>query len=197
VVLETPTPRRREIEDAASALFRRNGYAATSIRDIANALAIRGPSLYAHVASKEEVLWAIVDRAASRFEAAADSADAGGPADPSGRIAALVRAHVDVVTADPGEASVFVAEWRHLSSARRQQILERRDAYERRFREAIADGMAAGAFAMTDPAIAATFLLSALNGMATWYRPEGRLARERIADYHADLAIRSLTEAAR
>jgi AcrR family transcriptional regulator len=197
VVLDTPTPRRREIEDAASALFRRNGYAATSIRDIANALAIRGPSLYAHVTSKEEVLWAIVDRAATRFEQVADAAEAGAPADPAGRIGALVRAHVDVVTSEPGEASVFVAEWRHLSPDRRAGILRRRDAYEARFRAVIADGMAAGAFAMTDPAIAATFLLSALNGIATWYRPDGHLGRERIADYHADLAVRALTETAR
>ena len=37
--------RRREIEDAASALFHARGYAATSVRDIADALSIRGPSL--------------------------------------------------------------------------------------------------------------------------------------------------------
>ena len=197
MVLDAPTPRRREIEDAASALFRRNGYPATSIRDIASALAIRGPSLYAHVTSKEDVLWAIVDRAASRFEAAADKAEQTSPSDPPARIAALVRSHVDVVTADPGEASVFVAEWRHLSRDRRAEILRRRDAYELRFRRAITDGMATGTFAMTDPAIAASFLLSALNGTATWYRPDGHLGRDRIADYHADLAVRSLTETAR
>jgi len=197
VVLEAPTPRRRAIEDAASALFRRNGYPATSIRDIASALAIRGPSLYAHVTSKEDVLWAIVDRAASRFEAAAEAAEWTTPSDSAARIAALVRAHVDVVTADPGDASVFVAEWRHLSADRRAGILARRDAYEARFRGAIAEGMASGTFAMTDPSVAATFLLSALNGIATWYRPDGHLGRDRIADYFADLATRSLTEAAR
>ena len=60
--------RRRAIEDVASDLFRAHGYAGTSVRDIARALSLQGPSLYAHVTSKEEVLWAIVDRAASRFE---------------------------------------------------------------------------------------------------------------------------------
>jgi len=187
------TPRRREIEDAASALFRERGYVATSVRDIAHALDIRGPSLYAHVTSKEDVLWAIVDRAASRFERTADRALAA-DADPADRLAALVAAHISVITADPGEASVFVAEWRHLSGDRRQAILERRDAYERRFRDLIADGMADGTFALTDPAVAATFLLSALNGIAGWYRPEGRLAADRIADHFVDLAVRALTE---
>ena len=55
--------RRRQIEDAASALFSGRGYAATSMRDIAGALDLQGGSLYAHVASKEDVLWSIVDHA--------------------------------------------------------------------------------------------------------------------------------------
>jgi len=66
--------RRREIDEVASELFHANGYAATSIRDIARALDMQGASLYAHVASKEDLLWAIVDRAASAFEGAADRA---------------------------------------------------------------------------------------------------------------------------
>ena len=53
--------RRREIEDVASELFHANGYAATSVRDIARALDIQGASLYAHVASKEDLLWSIVE----------------------------------------------------------------------------------------------------------------------------------------
>jgi AcrR family transcriptional regulator len=190
------TTRRRAIEDAASVLFRRQGYAATSIRDIARALDIQGASLYAHVASKEEVLRSIVDRVATRFERAADEARIdGGDADVL--LAALIRAHVAVATADVGEASVFVHEWRHLSEPRRAAVLARRDAYEACFREVIADGIATGVFALTDPAVAATFLLTALNGIPTWYRPEGTLSPCQIADLYADLAIRSLTEASR
>ena len=190
------TPRRRAIEDAASELFRRQGYAATSVRDIARVLDIRGPSLYAHVASKEDVLWAIVDRVATRFEAAAESAtDRARDADDL--LAGLVRAHVQVVTEDVGEASVFIHEWRHLSDERRRAVLERRDAYEARFRRAISDGIASGAFAMTDPSLAATFLLTALNGIPTWYRPGGPTSPVQLADLYADLAVRSLTEASR
>ena len=41
----------------------------------------------------------------------------------------------------------------------------------------IADGIAAGMFAPVDPAVAAAFVLTALNGMVAWYRPDGRLGR--------------------
>ena len=191
----TAPTRRQAIEDVASALFRERGYAATSVRDIARALDIQGASLYAHVASKADVLWTIVDRAATRFESAADAAGTlPASAGSAARIAAFVRAHVGVVTADPELASVFVHEWRHLEGERRAAILERRDAYERRLRDAIADGMASGELLPTDPAVAASFILGALNAVAAWYRPDGRLAADRIADHYADLAVRSLTE---
>lgn len=194
-MLETGT-RRRAIDEVASELFRANGYAATSVRDIAKALDIQAASMYAHVASKEDVLWSIVDAAATAFERAADAAEAD-TADPVDRLAALVEAHVEVVTADPERSSVFVTEWRHLSGDRRATIAERRDAYEARFRTAIEDGIAVGAFRSTDPALAAAFLLTALNGIAAWYRADGRLSPDRIADHYVELALGSLTEAPR
>jgi AcrR family transcriptional regulator len=195
MAIEAPS-RRRAIEDVASALFRERGYSATSVRDIARALDIQGASLYAHVTSKEEVLWAIVQRAATAFEEAAARAldTANGPAHATNRLAALVRAHVAVIATDPELASVFLHEWRHLSAERREAILARRDAYEARFRGLVTEGMAAGDFTSTDPAVAATFLLTALNGIAGWYRPAGRLTADRIADHYADLAVRALTE---
>lgn len=187
--------RRREIDEAASELFRANGYAATTVRDIAKALDIQGASLYAHVASKEDVLWSIVDGAARSFERASDAALADTrEADPVDRLAAFVEAHVEVVTADPGRASVFVTEWRHLSPDRRDAIAARRDAYERLVRGLIEEGIAVGVFRPTDTTLAAAFLLTALNGIAGWYRPDGRLSADRIADQYVDLALRSLSE---
>ena len=96
--------------------------------------------------------------------------------------------------ANSKRASVFITEWRHLSADRRAAIAERRDAYEGQFRATIDDGIAVGAFRQTDPAIAATFILTALNGIAAWYRPDGRLSADRIADHYVDLALRSLSE---
>ncbi|HUG30468.1 MAG TPA: TetR/AcrR family transcriptional regulator [Candidatus Limnocylindria bacterium] len=188
--------RRREIEDVASDLFRDRGYAGTSIRDIARALSVQGASLYSHVTSKEDVLWSIVARTASRFETAADMAEADAearrPGDPMEALASLVRAHVSVLTADVDAAGVFVHEWRALGPERRAEILARRDAYQARFRRRIEDGVAVGAFAMTDPALATSTILSSLNGVAAWYDPAGRLPAARIADHLVDLTTRML-----
>lgn len=190
------TNRRREIEDAASSLFRERGYSGTSVRDIARAVDIQGASLYAHVASKQDVLWAIVERMAARFEAAADGVEATDPGalvfGPGVHLISLVRAHVGVLTDDIERASVFVHEWRALDPGRRAEMARRRDAYEARFRTAIADGVGTGAFAPVDPALTATYILTALNGLVGWYQPDGRLSARTIADAFADLSVRAV-----
>jgi TetR/AcrR family transcriptional regulator, cholesterol catabolism regulator len=190
------TTRRQEIEDAASALFHIHGYSGTSVRDIARALDIQGASLYAHVTSKQDVLWSIVEHTAARFEAAADAIEA---ADPEGAafgrgvyLIALVRAHVGVVTEDVQRASVFIHEWRALQGHRREEIQERRDAYEGRFRTTIADGVRTGAFHAVDPVATTAFILTALNGLVGWYNPSGRLSARAIADTYADLSLRAV-----
>jgi AcrR family transcriptional regulator len=186
--------RRQEIEDAASSLFHERGYSGTSVRDIARAVDIQGASLYAHVASKQDVLWSIVEGTASRFEAAADAVDALDPGalGPGAHLASLVRAHVEVVTDDIERASVFVHEWRELDDTPRDEIARRRDAYEGRFRAAIVRGVESGAFAAVDPVPTAAYILSALNGLVVWFRPAGRLSPHAVADAFADLTLRAV-----
>jgi TetR/AcrR family transcriptional regulator, cholesterol catabolism regulator len=184
--------RLQQIEDAASALFRERGYAATSVRDIAQALNIQGGSLYAHVASKEDVLWSIVSRAADRFNTQVGPV-ASQPAPAPAKLREMVRAHVAVVTDTQRDAAVFLHEWRFLGEERRRQIADRRDAYEALFRQAIGQGIAAGDFATVDPKLTTTALLTSLNGIATWYRPDGAQSAPEIADQYADLFLRALT----
>jgi TetR/AcrR family transcriptional regulator, cholesterol catabolism regulator len=190
------TTRRREIEDAASSLFHEHGYSGTSVRDIARAVDIQGASLYAHVASKQEVLWSIVERTATRFETAAEGVEAADPGaavfGPGVYLISLVRAHVAVVTDDIERASVFVHEWRALDRGRRNDIARRRDGYEARFRGVIAQGIESGDFAPVDPVTTTAYILTALNGLVAWYRPNGRLSSRAVADAFADLSLRAV-----
>jgi len=190
------TTRRQAIEEAASSLFRERGYSGTSVRDIARAVDIQGASLYAHVTSKQDVLWSIVERMATRFETAADEAERSEPGVATdghgGSLTALVRAHVGVITDDIERASVFVHEWRALQGDRRSEIARRRDAYEARFRSVIADGMRSDAFIAPDAVVAAAYILTALNGLVAWYRPDGPLSATAIADIYAELTLHAV-----
>jgi TetR/AcrR family transcriptional regulator, cholesterol catabolism regulator len=185
------TGRRQQIEDAASALFGARGFAGTSVRDIARLVDLQGGSLYAHVTSKEDVLWSIVDGAAQRFRAAAEPI-ANGPGSAAERLAAMVRAHVGVVSESPDRARVFLFQWRFLGPERRAAVATARDRYERLFRQVIEEGVQADELDVADPALAATLVLSALNGLAHWYRPDGRLTAEEIAERYSTLLLHGL-----
>jgi TetR/AcrR family transcriptional regulator, cholesterol catabolism regulator len=183
--------RRRQIEDVASALFSSRGYAATSMRDIARALDLQGGSLYAHIPSKEAVLAAIVEEAASEFhEAVGPVAKRPGPA--AERLREMIAAHVRVVTGGRERAKVFLFEWTFLGEERRAAVTRSRSAYQAYFERVIAEGVAAGELDTPDPRLAAVFILSAMNAMAYWYRPDGALNPDALAGHYADLFLSGL-----
>lgn len=189
---DTPAHTRKEqIYETASALFSANGYRATSVRDIARELDLQGGSLYAHISSKEQVLWEIISRVAASFDhAVRPIAESDGPA--TERIRQMVHAHIDVVVRHLSHATVFFQDWRHLKDERRVEVLALRDRYEMLFRQVIAAGMATGEFAERDPRLAAAYLLTAMNAIPSWYRTDGSRSAAQIADHYADLTIAGL-----
>jgi TetR/AcrR family transcriptional regulator, cholesterol catabolism regulator len=183
--------RRRQIEDVASTLFSSRGYAATSMRDIARMLDLQGGSLYSHIPSKEAVLAAIVEEAAEDFHAAVRPlAERPGPA--AERLREMVAAHVRVVTGGRDRAKVFLFEWTFLGEDRRAAVARSRSAYQGYFERVVAEGVAAGEFDSPDPGLSAVFILSAMNAMAHWYRPDGALGPEALAGHYADLFLHGL-----
>jgi TetR/AcrR family transcriptional regulator, cholesterol catabolism regulator len=183
--------RRRQIEDVASALFSSRGYAATSMRDIARVLDLQGGSLYSHIPSKEAVLAAIVEEAADAFHAAVRPvAERGGPA--AERLREMIAAHLRVVTGARERAKVFLFEWTFLGEERRQAVRRSRAAYQGYFERVVAEGVAVGELETADPRLAAVFILSAMNAVAHWYRPDGALGPDALAGHYADLFLTGL-----
>ena len=180
--------RRRQIEDVASALFSSRGYAATSMRDIARARDLQGASPTAHIPSNEAGRAAIVEAAAQEFPAAVRPvAERPGPA--AQRLREMIAAHVRVVTGGRERAKVFLFEWTFLGEERRAAVTRSRAAYQGYFERVVAEGVAAGELDTPDPGLAAVFILSAMNAMAHWYRPDGALGPDALADHYADLFL--------
>jgi AcrR family transcriptional regulator len=183
--------RREEIYETASSLFSLHGYRATSVRDIARELDLQGGSLYAHIASKEDVLWEIVTRVAEAFDRAVRPHAMGeGPA--TERLRRMIYAHVGVVVGHLSHATVFFQDWRHLSQPRRAEVLALRDAYEGLFRSVLAEGVARQEFADHDLRLTAIFMLTTLNGIASWYRADGAISASQLAERYADLLLTGL-----
>jgi AcrR family transcriptional regulator len=173
-------PRVRDIEAAAERLFRRQGYHATSVRQLAGEVNLQGGSLYAHFASKEHMLAAIVERAADQFHAALEPV-VRAPGTTRERLRAAFAAHIGVIAANPDAAAVYFDAWRHLGEPRRSAIRRRRNAYEELWRQLLAAGVAAGELRAIDPRLGAIACLSLCNWLYQWYDPEGPLPADEIA----------------
>jgi TetR/AcrR family transcriptional regulator, cholesterol catabolism regulator len=171
--------RRRELTREAAKLFAQKGYHGTSIGDIAQALGVQKASLYAHIASKEDLLYETMREGADAFHAALDAIpdDATVPE----KIRLALRGHLRVVAEQLDVATVFVQEWRYLEGERRDEIVAERRRYEERIRDLFREGREHSELrADLDEGIAALLLLSAANWAYTWLQP-GRDTDE-IAD---------------
>lgn len=184
--------RKEQIVATASELFRQRGYHATTVRDIARELDLQGGSLYAHIDSKDAVLREIVARAAEAFFAAVEQL-AGEPWPAATRLRAMIHAHIGVVTSRLNDATVFLQDWRYLEEPGRAEILRLRDAYEALFRQVLAEGIAAGEFTVRDPRLASIMLLSGLNALPGWFRPDGALSADHIAAEYAEMLLHGLS----
>ena len=186
------TGRRDQIQAAAEQLFREKGYLATSMRDLADEMNMKGGgSLYAHIKGKEELLWEIALEAVRTFFAALEPVLAQ-DVPPAEKLRAAIIAHVLVITSHLGATAVYFDEWRHLSDARRAEFQEHRDRYEGLFQQLIHGGVASGVLQVRDERLATMFVLGSLNDIRRWYKPEGRLSAQRLAESMADLALNGL-----
>jgi AcrR family transcriptional regulator len=162
--------RREELTRIAARLFAERGYQGTSLADLAGELGVQKPSLYHHIASKEDLLWEVASDGAVAFHRALDDVPADAP--PVERIRLALRAHLAVVAGQLDVATVFVREWRYLEGERRERFVAERRRYEERVRDLFRDGVEGSELRTDlDVATAALLFLSAANWAYTWLRP--------------------------
>jgi TetR/AcrR family transcriptional regulator, cholesterol catabolism regulator len=159
--------RRSELTREAARLFAERGYHGTSIGDLAKAMGVQKGSLYAHIESKQDLLYEAMREGAEAFHAALDEI----PDDlrVTERIRLALRAHLRVVAEQLDIATVFVREWRYLEGERAAEFLAERRRYEERFRTLFREGRELGELRTDlDDQAAALLVLSAANWAYTW-----------------------------
>lgn len=182
-----------DVVRAAGRLFAERGYHGTSMRDLGKELGLLGSSLYSHVSSKQDLLVEVVEEGARLFEESAGKALAaeGTPAD---RLDALMAGHVGVVLDNIDVARTFLNEARMLDATHRARIVDARDHYEGVFRAVLEEGQADGSFgSAVDPKTTSIFILSILNAIERWYRPDGELDRDALVAELVGFARSALT----
>lgn len=202
---------RDEIIIAAADVLQRNGYESATMKDIAAAVNLTAASLYHHFKNKDSLLLAVLERGLDavieRIEPIIEA-----PLPPAQKLRAMTREHIVGLTENTAIGAVMVFEIRSLIHVkappakataddllayqdfvdRRDNFFRRRDYFEGLFRQVLSEGVQSGAFRPIDVPIATKTLLGAHNWVGVWYRPQGRLNGDQIANFMTDVILKGI-----
>jgi AcrR family transcriptional regulator len=183
------------IRQAGLDLIYRHGYEAVSLRRLAAEVGLREGSLYNHIASKQDLLFSLVDDHMDRLLAAMNEAMEGITGAET-CLRAFVTFHLRYHMQRQAEVFVINSELRSLDETGLKIIVAKRDAYEEALVEILSLGHDEGFFGCTDCRIAAKAIIAMLTGVCTWFRPEGRLTVEQIVPLYIRLVMDGVRGAA-
>ena len=175
---------------AAGRIFRRQGFAATGMREIAAEADLSPGNLYHYFSGKHEILFFCQDRS---LEVMLEELDGARRSDApvEAKVRRVVSHHVQVLL-DELEGSAAHLEVDALPPELREPLIQKRDRYERGLRRLIATGVRRGEFAPCDAGLVTRAILGALNWTALWYHPEGSQSASAVARSIADYVVRGL-----
>ena len=184
--------REQEIVDTAAELFHRKGYAATTLQDIADAVGILKGSLYYYIDGKEDLLYRITIAIHADAHANLDAARAT-PGLAADRLRALVEGHVRSFGRRLTWIRVFYTEYASLADERRHHIMQERRDYEAFVQDLLLEGRRDGSLASDlEPWIVGNAVLTMVNTVYLWYRPQRDVDIDTVARTYADLVLRGL-----
>lgn len=200
------TPRgeatRMRIRAEALELFYRQGFRATTMREITSAAGLTPAAFYNHYGSKDDVLLAIVVDAFTKLDEQVESALAEAGDGATGRLAALVHTMTLWHCDNLHQARVANRESQELDESMLGTVRERRRGLRSMAEQIITDGVEAGEFVLPEAPVEAaarvmaTAMLGFVRSISAWYLEAKVLSPAELADLLVALVLRMVgTEA--
>jgi AcrR family transcriptional regulator len=186
--------RREAIIDAAVKLFHQQGYANTSMRDIADAVGLLKGSLYYYIASKEDLLYEIHERFMNVLITKAEARELVPDLSARQRLAGVITDLLELIRDYRPYVVIFFRERSAITGPRWNDIHAKRKTYERFVRKIVQQGQQDGTFRRDlDERIVAFGLFGMCNWSSTWLQTDGPLSTEQIAQIFVALFLDGLT----
>jgi AcrR family transcriptional regulator len=183
--------KREVIIREAAALFRRRGFRAASMRELADKLGVEAASLYNHIDSKNELLQSICIKTGHEFiHMQQDILLAGGPS--HDLLEKIIRAHIRKMLAAYDEVYVANHEWKHLPEPALGEFLTLRRQYEQQLARLIETGIRSGELLPVQPQVAVLTILSALRGIEFWHRNNKNISPQLLENEMLSLLLQGI-----
>jgi len=182
---------RKEILDGAARLFMTHGYHATSVRTIGEELDIGQSSPYYHARNKSQILVDLNDEFMTRLVADFDAiANTDQPA--ISKLSAAIQELLRTMAEHQDIVAVVLQERRSLPPDAAEAVQRQRDHIDALLDGFITDGIAQGSFRELNVPLVRLALTGMTNWAVTWFRPNGDLGADEIADGFIDLLLRGM-----
>ncbi len=177
----------------AAELFRKKGFAAASVRELADTLGIEAPSLYNHIGSKAELLQEICFAVAKDYTLHMDDLLAS-KKNATERIAEIIRFHVRKLSTDFDKVFVSEHEWKRLPQKFLEEFLAERKRYETNMINIVKDGISKKLFKNLLPSIAVLSILSAVRGLELRQRHKNEFTIEELEETMVQHLLHGITK---
>lgn len=175
----------------AAAMFREKGFAATSMRDLAEMVGIEAASLYNHIRSKNEILEAICFDVANIFNTHMEAVETSSKRSIL-KIEELLRFHIRQMVENYEEVYVSDREWKHLDEPYLSNFQTQRRNYRKKFAAIIEEGIAKDEIRRIDAPTAVLIILHAVSGIESWHRSKAKISAEELEDNMLKIMIDGL-----
>lgn len=184
--------RKEEIQFAAAKLFGEKGFAASSVRDIAQAVGMGAASLYNHMNSKDDLLTTICFRCANSFLTGMEAIDLAYQ-DSVEKVKELIKMQVHIAIHDESSLTVFNDEWRHLQEPFLSSFLDLRRKYETTYLRIIREGIEQGKFISTDAFMIYQLILSSLRWLHMPGVKKTKLTEQDLTEQITSILIKGIS----
>lgn len=184
------TMTKERILRVAAELFARNGYHATGLSELGEAVGLGRGALYYHIGSKENLLFELSVRHVEEMVEFGEGL-LSSPLGAEERFRRLSRKLMRVIADNRPELTVFFREINSFSGERHDRMVALRGRFENLWLQVISDGEAEGIFQHGD-ALTVKAVLGMHNYSYLWIDPDGPLTPEEVADRFCDLLLHGL-----
>ncbi|NND95027.1 MAG: TetR/AcrR family transcriptional regulator [Flavobacteriales bacterium] len=171
--------RKEQIKQVAAHMFRKRGYKATSMRDIASEMGMEAPSLYNHIAGKQQILSELLMMIANAFTEGMKQIKSS-PLDSLQKLERLIKLHVDITIDHTDAVSLLTNEWVHMEGINARKFKKLKNDYEKDFKRILETCVFEGKLKKVNVDLALFSILSTLRWLYSWYSKNPKVNRIKL-----------------
>jgi len=184
--------RKEEIIKTAAKLFKKKGYSAVTMRDLATEMGIKAASLYNHIDSKQDILKSIIISLAEEFTNGMNIIKKSDN-NTIDKLKNIVALHVDITTKNTFGMASLNNDWMHLEDQLDYYSLLRKN-YEQDFIDIIKSGIQSKEIIDSNPEIVMFSILTTLRSLYLWIPKKEDLNREMLSSQLSQVLINGINK---